>query len=130
MIYFIRQVSTGYIKIGCSVRPFARMQSLKMKFGATRMLGVMLGDKEIEEAHHHRFDHLNVNHFGETTYGNEWFIPGRVLQLYIHKETSLELLDTHLSKFDGRCQKRYIDVFDRQLLERYQVYQAQHEDVV
>jgi hypothetical protein len=75
MVYFVRLISTGHVKIGYSANVPARMQSLLRDHGPLDLLAVIPGTAVDERAHHDRFDALRVI--------GEWFTPDASLMAYV-----------------------------------------------
>lgn len=101
MIYFIRQVSTGYIKIGCARNLWGRMVMLKKKFGEVELIGVLYGHRPGEYKLHSLFNQLNVAHISDMVrvqYGREWFHPEPELTSYITTNSSIELMNILLER--------------------------------
>lgn len=75
MVYFVKLISTGHIKIGYSANVPARMQSLLRDHGPLDLLAVIPGTLDDERAHHGQFAALRVI--------GEWFTPGAPLLSYV-----------------------------------------------
>lgn len=119
MIYFARQLSTGYIKIGYSVRPFQRMLAHQKKFPDARLFGLMSGQIHHEHGLHRRFEAYNVARPGGNEYGEEWFFPAPTVLDYINSRISIDMLDSHLSKFSGLRFTQFINLLEDELQSRY-----------
>ena len=68
MVYFVRHIATGHIKIGYTGDMPARMQDLRRTYGPIDVLATADGMLAEEQAWHRRF--LGLRLFGE------WFAPG------------------------------------------------------
>ena len=78
MIYFLRSVETGYIKIGTTQNLHQRLRLLATKFGKLEVLGVLPGNRPFEKALHMAFkDHV------VTEMGREWFFDTPSIRKYI-----------------------------------------------
>ncbi len=82
MIYFVRKVSTGQIKIGYSANVTQRMSALRAEHGPIDLLAVIPGDERDEKALHARWAWFH-SHL-------EWFNSGTALLLYIKGLNSCE----------------------------------------
>lgn len=82
MIYFVRKVSTGQIKIGYSGNVQERMRSLRSEHGPLELLAVIPGDERAEKAQHARWEWFH-SHL-------EWFNSGTALLRYIEGLDSCE----------------------------------------
>lgn len=129
MIYFIRQVSTGYIKIGWSIRPIERFISLQEKFGELHLIGVMSTPENQERRLHERFESLNVVRHGEKKriYGREWFVAQDALVGYIGASCSLEILNLHISRLSPQRKNQFFVFLDTPLQEWYTALSADRE---
>lgn len=82
MIYFVRSIATGLIKIGHSSDVQRRMPELLREHGPMELLSVLYGSAQTERAHHVHFAALNAH--------GEWFTPGAQLLSYIASLPSQE----------------------------------------
>lgn len=101
MIYFIRQVSTGYIKIGCTLNVWARMVKLQKDYGEVELIGGTYGQQTDEIKLHHRFEYLNVAQItlaNRNSYGIEWFYPDEEIVGYIKDALSMPLIEGLIAK--------------------------------
>lgn len=88
MIYFLRHVETGLIKIGVTRTYALRYDTLRREYGALELLGLMDGGYEIEQSIQSRFKVFNV--YGQLR-GEEWFSAVPELLRFIKINTSLNL---------------------------------------
>jgi len=82
MVYFVKLISTGRVKIGYSANVPVRMQELTHDHGPLDLLAVLHGSRKTERAHHLHFAALRVK--------GEWFAPGEALMAYIGSLASCE----------------------------------------
>ncbi len=82
MVYFVRSVATGLIKIGHSSNVQLRLDQLLRSHGALDVLLVLYGSVHTEMAHH--------AHFAALRHHREWFRPGDVLLAYVASLPSQE----------------------------------------
>lgn len=75
VIYFVRHLGTGEIKIGYSGCVDHRMQWLIREVGPIELLAVILGSMRLEKMHHAWFGAYRLH--------GEWFAPGEELMSYI-----------------------------------------------
>jgi hypothetical protein len=75
MVYFVKLISTGRVKIGYSANVPVRMQELTYEHGPIELLAVLHGSRKTEGAHHAHFAKLRTK--------GEWFVPGDDLMTYI-----------------------------------------------
>lgn len=76
VVYFIRNVDTGLIKIGVTLDLNRRLSDLRRGGGSDlEVLGTVPGDCELESELHHRWSGLRVR--------SEWFSPGQELLAWI-----------------------------------------------
>lgn len=80
MIYFVRHIDSGLIKIGCTGDVPARLHNLANQYGVVKLLGVREGDSSDERRLHWQFAEYNVR--GVLT-GREWFTGAPDLLDYI-----------------------------------------------
>jgi len=81
MIYFIRPVDGGPIKIGTSIDVMRRLKELQWTFRIKmHVLGIIDGNEDIEHSLHIRFGHIRIG-------GSEWFHPTNELIAFIDRET-------------------------------------------
>ncbi len=85
MIYFLRHVETGLIKIGKTRDIFLRLPQLTSRYGELELMGFMDGDYVEESTVHLRFELLRSTVLA----GREWFNPDVALMDYIHTHTTL-----------------------------------------
>lgn len=85
MIYFLRHVETGLIKIGTTKNLKSRVYDLEREHGKLEVMGFVAGYEWYETELHKRFDHLNKR---GVLSGREWFSPDSELINYIEKYTS------------------------------------------
>lgn len=78
MIYFIRQMSTGLIKIGTTKNMHERVQQLRPFYGDLEIIAVMDGDRPVEKKLHRKFAKFREHH--------EFFRPSDELLDFIEKE--------------------------------------------
>lgn len=71
MIYFVKHVESGHIKIGTSRNYRARFNSLTAQYGIIHEIGVMPGHRKEEQRLHTKYKKLAV----EDGKGREWFYP-------------------------------------------------------
>lgn len=75
MIYVI-QAENGMVKIGCSKRPLARLETIQFNSPLQlRLIAIFDGNGADERAIHKRFDHSRRH--------NEWFVPDRDVVLFL-----------------------------------------------
>jgi hypothetical protein len=89
VVYFVRGVRSGLIKIGFTTNLKNRLSGLRTGAGEIELLATIPGDRLIERAMHHRFSALRQ--FGE------WFSPEVEIMEYIsavnrHSEKECDLL--------------------------------------
>jgi hypothetical protein len=82
MVYFVRLVSTGCVKIGFSRRVATRMQQLLRRYGPIELLAVVPGSARAERETHLAFASLAL--------GGEWFSPGDALLTHVAALKSCE----------------------------------------
>jgi hypothetical protein len=82
MVYFVKLISTGRVKIGYSANVPVRMQELTCEHGPIELLAVLHGSRKTERAHHLHFAKLRAR--------GEWFEPGDSLMDYIASLRSCE----------------------------------------
>lgn len=82
VIYFVRKVKTGQIKIGYSANVRERMRALRAEHGPLDLLAVIHGDERAERAQHERWAWFH-SHL-------EWFNSGAALLRYIEGLDSCE----------------------------------------
>lgn len=82
MIYFVRKVKTGQIKIGHSSNVTQRMRELRAEHGPIDLLAVIPGGEREEKALHARWEWFH-SHL-------EWFNSGTALLRYIESLDSCE----------------------------------------
>lgn len=80
MIYFAQHVESELIKIGYAADMTARLPSLASVYGAMKVIGVMPGEYDDEQAMHRQFKAFNVR--GKLI-GREWFAASPALMEYI-----------------------------------------------
>lgn len=73
MIYFLRHINTGLIKIGYSDQFCRRLLVHLRKFGALENLGFMDGTMQDEKAIHRRFRYANQRWDVTGLLGVEWY---------------------------------------------------------
>lgn len=78
MIYFVRSVETGNIKIGCTGDVKKRIAQLTSEHGKLQLLGVLVGGRAFENALHRAFAEYRVEELGR-----EWFKDNGSLRHYI-----------------------------------------------
>lgn len=75
-VYFARSYPTGMIKIGCSIQPDQRAQSLKYEFGEPiKILFTVPGGFDVERKYHRRFR--------ASRYQGEWFYESEKLHDFL-----------------------------------------------
>ena len=80
MIYFIQQGISGPIKIGLSVKPLQRLDTMQTYHASDLIgLGVMSGGRSMETKLHIKFKTIRL--------AREWFIPRSNLLQYIENNT-------------------------------------------
>jgi len=81
VVYFIRRISDGMVKIGTtgSFRP--RMNSIKAEHGALQVLFTRSGSRKLESEMHAKFAEYRIAR-------TEWFMPVRPLLWWIYEERS------------------------------------------
>lgn len=79
MIYFLRSLETGLVKIGTTKNYHARLTALQAEHGELQLLGVTEGSYFEERDLHQRFAEYRADHVS----GREWFYPGLDLILFI-----------------------------------------------
>ncbi|MGE4419997.1 MAG: GIY-YIG nuclease family protein [Sulfurimonas sp.] len=85
MVYFIKNIDTGRIKIGFSDTPTKRLKELQTgNDNKLVLIKTIAGDKNKEASLHEMFSHLRSN--------GEWFDPDDELLQFI-KETNTKSLD-------------------------------------
>lgn len=85
MIYFAQAGPQRLVKIGTTVNLARRMINLRSILGCPIVvLGIVDGDKEMEDWFHLRFRHLGTD-IGP--HRNEWFFPDPDLMAYIRDHT-------------------------------------------
>lgn len=82
MVYFVRLISTGHVKIGYTANVSARMQQLLRAHGPIDLLAVVAGGVSNELTYHAKFGALRTT--------GEWFRPGAHLMSYIATLESCE----------------------------------------
>jgi hypothetical protein len=87
IVYFAKR-SDGYIKIGVTRRFNARMNALRPEYGNLLHLGVMPGNRELEQSIHKRFADLREQ-------GTEFFAPAGCLLEFIDLNTSMDIPSGH-----------------------------------
>lgn len=80
MIYYLRHIATGLIKIGTSNYFEDRLKNLIRYYGDMEVLCLVDGTQADEALLHKQFRHANVK--GQLV-GNEWFSPTPDLMAYI-----------------------------------------------
>lgn len=80
MIYFLRHIKTGIIKIGRTNAYDFRHSELSKGFGELSLLGWVNGGRGKEDELHRLFSKYNVQ---GTLQGNEWFSPSDEILAYI-----------------------------------------------
>lgn len=109
MIYFIRQVSTGYIKIGQAGNIKARISSLEKRLGSIELIGGIRWSSYQEEDLHCQFKQFNLIYLledGYARYGKEWFYPDVSLLNYIERCTDIVFIESVVSKIATRPGKK------------------------
>lgn len=86
MIYFLRRAD-GAIKIGTTEKYYTRRSGLIKRHGDLELLGVMDGNREIEQEIHKRFAHVRLIGKRKT----EWFEASQELLDFIADNTSPEV---------------------------------------
>lgn len=86
MIYYIRHIETGLIKIGLSTAVSIRMKNLAAFYGELELLGFHDGDIKVEKEMHQRF----APRARGILSGKEWFNPTPELMAHIQANTRLE----------------------------------------
>lgn len=103
MVYFIKDVNSGLIKIGYSLDPSKRFKQLKASAGLNlKFLGIVKEDVEYEKELHIKFKNLRVN--------NEWFKCEDCLVEFINlnSDSSLEnLTKEHIEKVKEKVKKGF-----------------------
>lgn len=87
MIYFVRHIKTGYIKIGCTSSVVHRLREIAYSHGAVALLGMMNGDFIIEKQLHAHFADYNIR--PSTWWGKEWFSPAQPILDFIDVNAAL-----------------------------------------
>jgi predicted XRE-type DNA-binding protein len=90
MIYYVRHLETGLIKIGYSAAVLIRLKQLEAYCGAVELLGAHEGNLAKEKAMHQQFAHARSR---GVLGGKEWFNPTGDLTDYIKANTQLEMPD-------------------------------------
>lgn len=80
MIYFVRSLKTGYIKIGMTIDMQQRVRQLSTEYGKVELLGTIPGGRAFETALHMAFDAYLVEGMGR-----EWFRDNDDLRKYINR---------------------------------------------
>lgn len=88
MIYFLRHIETGLIKIGKTRDKATRFYYLTRQYGKLELLGLLPGYTRQEAELHQLFNKLNVR---GVLAGQEWFSPADELMSYIETNASLNL---------------------------------------
>ena len=99
MIYFIKNLTNGNIKIGYAKSPKDRLKELQTASSEKLvLLKTIEGDKTNEQQLHQRFIHLRLN--------GEWFSPGEDLLEFIRGGTSNSLVGKffHSYSVDGKVE--------------------------
>lgn len=80
MIYFLRHVETGLVKIGYTNNLSYRLTVIANTYGTVELIGFMEGDQGEELSLHRRFREINVR---GVLNGREWFSSSQPLLDYI-----------------------------------------------
>lgn len=88
MLYFLKHVETGLIKIGRTKNKSVRLSQLIKEHGDLELVGLLPGYKERESELHKQFSHLQV--VGVLN-GVEWFAPDDELMTFIDSNASFNL---------------------------------------
>lgn len=116
MVYFVRHIGSGEIKIGYSLCVANRMQSMFWEFGRIELLAVIHGQRDLERAHHAWFAALRAH--------GEWFTPGEELLAYIACLTSVEPTGV-FRDYRYRCEPTDADLREEQrILDMYERHEA------
>lgn len=75
MIYFLKHVATGLIKIGYTNKYHDRHRVLTKKYGAMKLIGRHDGDITLETRIHSYLSPFNVENLPHPLEGDEWFYP-------------------------------------------------------
>lgn len=76
-VYYIERAGDGFIKIGYSVHPKSRMESLGTRVNRLTLLATEPGGRAVESLRHEQFSSLRVQ--------GEWFRPAPVLLRHIKR---------------------------------------------
>lgn len=82
MIYFVRHVDTGLIKIGYTANVSGRLRDIANTYGAITLLGLYGGDWADERDLHLKFNAFNIR---DVLNGREWFSADVTLMGYIEE---------------------------------------------
>lgn len=108
MIYFLRQLSTGYIKIGQTGNIKGRIAAAERKVGSVELIGGIEWSFYEEENLHLRFKQFNVRYLledGYERYGKEWFYPDPSLLDYIKRYTDIVFIESVIARLVARPYK-------------------------
>lgn len=87
MIYFLRHVETGVLKIGTTVDYPMRLSQLIAKYGDMELLGLMTGSYDIEGELRRKFGKYHTN----ILQGTEWYHPAHEIVEYIKSHSKLSI---------------------------------------
>ena len=82
-IYFLQRLTDMAVKIGYSYQPSRRVNQVRTDHGAIKVLGVMEGDKRVEESLYIRFYEHCIGGAGTKATPSEWFAPAEELMEFI-----------------------------------------------
>lgn len=81
-VYFVKDLVTGYIKIGRSLNPHARLKALQTGNPNQLIILATINGGQIKESEIHR-------RFTNTGFSGEWFHPTEELMKYIETSTKV-----------------------------------------
>jgi len=81
VVYFIRRISDGMVKIGTTGSFRSRMNAIKAEHGALQVLFTRSGSRKLESEMHAKFAEYRIAR-------TEWFAPVRPLLWWIYEERS------------------------------------------
>jgi len=113
VIYFLRHVQTGLIKIGYTKQFMKRIANLIGRFGEIEVLGLMDGNLKDEGRVQCRFYHLNckkLDYWFSGYWGDEWFVCEQDLLDYIAANTSMNFPLPFAGEIDSRSASIRVDI--------------------